>query len=356
VPIVSGSLIKLIATSQKGEVGRTDFFKKLIAPPLFLNCPSTVQPPPPGTGGPSYNKSTGFYVLDGRLYDHAGKIFVPRGVNNTHGWDRTAINAIPAIKATGMNAARLVWAMNFWNNAADESHIWQAIDTYYQSGIVPMMSLWEGTGSSDEVVFWKMVDWWIARAAKIKPYERTFMLNIANEYGRSSQGGAKFRDLYSSAIQKIRNAGINTTIVVDSFEWTHDWRMVRDYGQAILDADPQKNVVFSTHLYCGPGESETELAELFKSMSDRKLAYLVGEFAHTHEMTWAGGGFCDVKEQTIMRLAQQYGNGYYSWAWVNSYFSITNNMTSSTNLTAWGNTYMFDSNGVKATSTLVSPY
>ncbi len=70
--------------------------------------------------------------------------------------------------------------------------------------------------------------------------------------------------------------------MVEPFEWAKDYTLIRDYGQEIYHHDPQKNVLFSPHIYCGQGESSATIKDLFDSLTGKELPFMVGEFAHEH--------------------------------------------------------------------------
>ena len=64
-----------------------------------------------------------------------------------------------------------------------------------------------------------------------------------------------------------------------------------------MDSDPQKNVVFSVHFYCGDGENANTVRSAL-AKCDRKLPLIVGEFGDRHQK---GNGYCNVQEEAIMQ-------------------------------------------------------
>ena len=168
-----------------------------------------------------------------------------------------------------------------------------------------------------------------------------------------------FPDIYKDAITRIRNAGIDNTLVIEPFSFAKDYTLIRDYGQEIYNHDPQKNVMFSPHIYAGEGESSETIRDMFDSLSSDGIPFVVGEFAHEHPTPWLGGGIADIQEQTIMSEAQEHGIGYFAWAWNDpgTGFSLANNWeaNSMSELTPWGQDLVLnDPNGIAATSEIAS--
>ncbi len=316
------------------------------------NEPDTYNSPanPGAVSRPAYNKSTGFFTLDGKLYDANGNEFIPRGVNNLHVWfdhsgQTPALDALDNIANFGFNSVRIVWEVDpgEWHSNPDamlEKIIQRTIDLK----MVPMVEIHDFTGSTDtQALLNQGVQWWVDRADLWSKYEKYLLINIANEFGNHEmayQGDRQvFPNVYKEAITRLRNAGIDNTLVIDPFDWGKDYTMIRDFGQEIYNHDPQKNVVFDVHFYNGAGTSEEQITDAMKSITGQKLPLLIGEFAHMHPASWKGEGVIDdVKEQHIMSEAEKYGVGYYGWAWNNEKFSVASHWEadSKEELTPWG--------------------
>src|SRR5262245_41520309 len=96
---------------------------------------------------PAYNTGTGFFVLDGKLYDANGNEFIMKGPNNNHAWGSyiSNYNAIDHIARTGANASRAVMyqdivadATNSWTDAADTpARRKEVVERYLANGVVP---------------------------------------------------------------------------------------------------------------------------------------------------------------------------------------------------------------------------
>ena len=231
---------------------------------------------------PAYNQSTGFFTLDGKIYDANGNEFIARGVNNRHVWfdswgPTPALDALDNIAGFGFNSVRIVWEINTDpgipknGNLTDDELLERIIQTTIENNMVPMVELHDFTGRNDtEELLNQGVKWWTNRAHLWKKYEESLIINIANEFGDwyFAQGLSRrqFPKVYKETITRIRGAGINNTIVIDPFNWAKDYTLVTKYGQEIYNHDPQKNVVFSIHFYCGEGTDKKKIAEAFDSI------------------------------------------------------------------------------------------
>ena len=335
--------------------------------------PGNPTPPTPPSGGdvsrPSYNKSEGFFTLNGRLYDANGNDFVPRGINNLHVWFddnndnvNQAYDALDNIASFGFNSVRIVWEVDFLGRPTNDSTLESIIQRTIDLKMVPMVSIHDFTGSKDSKALLDTgVKWWTDRADIWQKYEKHLIIDVANEFGNHTMAykgdRREFPNIYKEAITRMRNSGIDNTLVIEPFDWGKDYTLIRDHGQEIYNHDPQKNVMFSPHLYCGQGESSATIRDMFDSLTGKELPFMVGEFAHKHPRHGSGGGDCDVQEQTIMSEAQEHGIGHFAWAWNNGVFSVGNNWEANSRgeLTSWGQDLVYnDPNSISNTSEIAT--
>jgi mannan endo-1,4-beta-mannosidase len=328
------------------------------------NLPS-IPSNPGSVSRPDYNHSTGFFTLDGKLYDANGNEFIARGINNLHVYFddnnddlNQAYDALDNIASFGFNSVRINWRTEFMGHNTNDAMLEKIIQRTIDLKMVPIVELHDFTGSADTQTFLdKGVKWWTDRANLWDKYENQLLINIANEFGdfEMTKGGNRqiFPNVYKEAISRLRNAGIDNTLVIDSFEWSKDYTLITDYGQEIYNYDPQKNLMFDVHFYSGQGESEAKITDAMESISGQKLPFMVGEFSDQHPAYGKGEGVIDdVKEQHIMSEAEKYGIGYLGWAWHNDPFSVAAHWeaTSTEQLTSWGKTMIEGANGIANTS------
>ena len=133
------------------------------------------------------------------------------------------------------------------------------------------------------------------------------IVNIGNEpYGNNNY--QNWVTDTRNAIQALRNAGINNTIMVDAPNWGQDWSFtMRDNAPTIFNADPQRNLVFSIHMY-GVYDTAAEVRSYIESFVNRGLPLVIGEFGYMH----TDG---DPDEQAIVQYAKQYNIGLFGWSW-----------------------------------------
>src|SRR5262249_22336112 len=136
---------------------------------------------------------------------------------------------------------------------------------------------------------------------------------------------------------------------------------IESYGQAIMDADPQHNVVFSVHMYgywldagdpsagsWGNGFPEARQPYDMGKELDRLKAtgypIVVGEYCG-----WPSGMAvpCPYGVAGALGTFEQKGVGYMSWEWWNTHadfatVTLGNVYTTSSDLSSWGRTTIED--------------
>ena len=294
---------------------------------------------------PTYARSTGFFVADGKLYDRSGGEFVIRGVNNGHAWYDSygrdyAYDALDAIAGYGFNAVRIVWETD-----QDPAQLRRIIARVVQLEMIPMVELHDVTGSSSSSRLLDMARYYAS--SQIKPilvdYEQYLLVNIANEWS-----GADFAGGYAAAIEHLRAAGINHTLVIDANGWGQNIASILADGRALLDADPEHNLLFDVHMY----ESYDDPAYIVSRLEEvvnAGLPLVVGEFGFQH-----GNPIESIDVATIMAECERHGIGYMAWSWKGNsaaveYLDMSRDWGGS-ELTDWGRDVIFSANGVMQTA------
>src|SRR5690606_11816465 len=100
---------------------------------------------------PDHVHSSGFFTLDGRLYDRYGNDFVIRGVNNAHAWFDTggrnwALGALDNIAGYGFNAVRIVWEDR---PELSTELLHRILQRCVELELVPMIEMHGATGSRE---------------------------------------------------------------------------------------------------------------------------------------------------------------------------------------------------------------
>jgi mannan endo-1,4-beta-mannosidase len=308
-----------------------------------------------GTGGANTGcTATGFHTLNGKIYDNHCNEFIMRGINYPYAWYTTNTETRFAdMASTKANSARIVLSVSRWGTTS-ASTISSIIATAKANKMVALLEVHDCTGYGDDsaaltpdtcVQFWLKSD--IVNA--LKGNEAYVMINIANE-AFGNDASSQWQAFYQTNVPKFRTAGLKHTLIVDAPNWGQDWSNTMRDGTgatAIFDADPDKNVVFSTHMY-DVYSSASAVTSYFSKFLAKGLPFIIGEFASDH------GSKGDVDDATIMSQCQQLGVGYLGWSWSGNSsdlatLDITNNFNVSS-LTTWGSALINGSNGIKATA------
>ena len=169
-----------------------------------------------------------------------------RGVNHTHWWGGTGEDAIVPMAKAGANAVRAVFGPSGGASTPDARAA--IARQYVAQGVVPVVDYHNATCSEDPAGVSAAVDFWTGPdKAWVQSLERYTILNITNEWGPNSP---VYRDTYVAAIERLRAAGIKNTLMIDAGGACGQLAdSIESYGRAIFDSDPEKNVVFSIHMY-----------------------------------------------------------------------------------------------------------
>ncbi|WP_172826967.1 DUF4493 domain-containing protein [Flammeovirga sp. SJP92] len=322
-----------------------------------------VITPIEGEVRPEYNTSIGFFTKNGKLYDANGMEFILRGVNNGHFWfdsgnRNTAINALTPISAYHSNTVRMVWQTNYvpsqWNNVSETDQLRKMINTAIEKGMVPMIELHDVTGDESKENLLKMAEYYVRPdiLGVMKEYESILLINIANEWSGKT---TTYRDAYKEAVTMMRTAGLKHTLVIDGSGWGQDMTPIFDYGQEIIDNDPQKNILFSVHMYQSYRNETTITSNLEKAV-EMKLPLIVGEFGFQH------GGTAEnpiqIPYEHILSECERLNIGWLAWSWKGNsggveYLDLSTDWEG-TSLTDWGKGIVNGANGLQNTSKKVS--
>jgi mannan endo-1,4-beta-mannosidase len=112
-----------------------------------------------------------------------------------------------------------------------------------------MVELQDATG--DWARLQELVDYWVRPevVSLIQEHQAYLLLNIGNGVGDDKVSQAKFTSGYKDAIKRMRDAGIHTPLVIDAIDSGKDLKMLNDAADKLIQADTDKNLIFSVHLY-----------------------------------------------------------------------------------------------------------
>ncbi|MET0494565.1 MAG: cellulase family glycosylhydrolase [Actinoplanes sp.] len=293
--------------------------------------------------------AAGFTVSGGKILEADGTPFVMRGVNHAHTWYPDKLSSLADIKALGANTVRVVLASGDRWTKNEASDVTNVINQCKANRLICVLEVHDTTGYGEDsaaTTLARAVDYWIGIKAALTGQERYVILNIGNEpYGNT--GAAAWVADTKSAITRLRAAGFEHSIMVDAPNWGQDWQFVmRDNAASVFATDPQKNVIFSIHMY-GVFDTAAEITDYLGRFVSAGLPIVVGEFGHNHS-----DGNPD--EDTIMATAQAQGIGYLGWSWSGNgggveYLDLVTGFNAAA-LTSWGQRLFNGANGIRATA------
>lgn len=290
----------------------------------------------------------GFRVSGTKLYDANGNEFVMRGVNYPHAWFQNEYQtAIPAIAAKGFNCVRIVVADGQQYGKTSKSELENLVKFCKENNLVAILEVHDATGSDSQDSLNQAVNYWKEMKDVLKGNEAYVIVNIANEWYGTWDNGDNWKRGYISAIQSLRSAGISNTLMVDCAGWGQYPQVIFEHGQAVLNADSQKNTMFSIHMYEYAGGNAQTVKNNIDSALNKNLCLTIGEFGGYH----SNG---DVDEDTIMSYCQEKNVGWLAWSWKGnnsdlSYLDLAYDW-SGNSLTSFGERVINGANGTSSTS------
>ncbi|WP_030147146.1 MULTISPECIES: cellulase family glycosylhydrolase [unclassified Streptomyces] len=300
-------------------------------------------------GTPAHAAPTGFRIENGRLLEASGNDFVMRGVNHAHTWYPDRISSLAHIKAKGANTVRVVLSSGDRWTRNDTADVANVVSQCKQNRLICVLEVHDTTGYGEQsgaVTLSRAADYWISVQSALTGQEDYVIVNIGNE-PHGNTGYTAWTADTKAAVQKLRTAGFDHTIMVDAPNWGQDWAFtMRDNAASVFAADPDANTIFSIHMY-GVFDTAAEITDYLNRFVTAKLPIVVGEFGHDHS-----DGNPD--EDTILAVAQQLRLGYLGWSWSGNgggveYLDMVTNFDPD-QLSSWGQRIFNGANGIAATA------
>lgn len=306
------------------------------------------------TSDSTEKKYEGFHVEGTKLLDANGNEFVMRGVNHPHSWYLSQDEvALEAIAEAGCNTVRIVCGSGVQYQKDSVEALRKVIDKCKELEMIAVMEVHCITGRDDIQSLERVTDYWIEVKDAFIGNEEYVILNIANEWVGQWNSNI-WRDGYTAAVPKLREAGIKNTIMVDAAGWGQYGKSISDFGTEVLNSDPDRNTMFAVHMYGSAGKNEKTIEQNLYGATSKDLCIIVGEFGHTH----SDG---DVKEEYIMEYCEENDLGYLGWSWKGNsggveYLDIAVNWDGSKLSEDWGEVLINGENGIKATAKICSVF
>ncbi|MEU8361257.1 cellulase family glycosylhydrolase [Nonomuraea sp. NPDC048882] len=292
--------------------------------------------------------AVGLRVSGTRILEANGNAFVMRGVSHAHTWYTGQTGSFADIKALRANTVRVVLSGGRWpaNGASDVANV---VSLCRQNRLICVLENHDTTGYGEQSGAYTLdqaVDYWSSVKSALTGTEDFIVVNIGNE-PIGNNNASSWTAATTSAIGRMRALGFQHLLMVDAPNWGQDWQFtMRDNAQAVAAADPQRNTVFSIHMY-GVFDTAAEINAYLNAFQSAGLPLVVGEFGHNH----SDG---DPDEDTIMAQAQSRGLGYIGWSWSGNgggveYLDMVTDFNAA-GLTSWGQRIFNGTNGIAATS------
>ncbi|MGK5501514.1 glycoside hydrolase family 5 protein, partial [Streptomyces sp. URMC 125] len=323
----------------------------LIGLALSLFGPGQAGHAAEGTAG----AATGLHVDRGRLLEANGNDFVMRGVNHAHAWYANELDSLEHIKAKGANTVRVVLSSGDRWTRNDTSDVANVVSECKRNRLICVLEVHDTTGYGEQsgaVSLDRAADYWISVRSALEGQEDYVVVNIGNEpHGNS--GYERWTADTSGAIRKLRDAGFDHALMVDAPNWGQDWSgTMRANAAAVFGADPDRNTLFSIHMY-GVYDTAAEVRDYLNHFVNAGLPVLVGEFGHDHS-----DGNPD--EDAILATTEQLGLGYLGWSWSGNgggveYLDMVAGFDPDS-LTSWGERIFNGPDGIAATAEEAAVY
>ncbi|NEA64571.1 cellulase family glycosylhydrolase [Streptomyces sp. SID12488] len=317
---------------------------------LLALAPTTAQ----AQAEPSRALATGLHISGGRLLEGNGNDFVMRGVNHAHTWYPTQTQSLRDVKALGANTIRVVLAdgHRWTKNTADD--VAAVVAQCKANRLICVLEVHDTTGYGEDAAAGTLdqaADYWIGLKSVLAGQENYVIINIGNEpWGNTDPAGWTAPTI--AAVQKLRTAGFQHTIMVDAPNWGQDWQgVMRANAQSVYNADTTGNLIFSIHMY-SVFDTAAEITDYLNAFVTAKLPILIGEFGGPADQ-WG-----DPDEDTMMATAQQLKLGYLAWSWSGNTDPILDLSIGfdPKQLSTWGQRIFNGANGIAQTSKEATVY
>lgn len=277
--------------------------------------------------------SQGFTISGTKLLDANKNEFIIHGVSNPHIWiPQESFEALDRIAALNVNCVRIVWQTN-----GKAQQLETIIKRCIELKMIPMVELHDVTGDASGEKLLKTVEYYTQPEIKniLLTYERYLLINLANEWGNHQVTSEYWKTSYQKAVELLRNAGIKTTLVIDGPGWGQNIKPIIEKGNELLNADKEKNILFSVHMY-GSWNNSKEIETELQKAHDVSIPLIVGEFGYNFK-DGDNNLKCKVDHKTIINTCQELGYGYMPWSWSgNNEENAWLDLSDWKNLTWWG--------------------
>lgn len=263
-----------------------------------------------GSTDPEPVKPTGKFQVNGtQLLDGNGNPFRMLGCNLAYAWfkgygyDRQ----MTAMQRAGANTVRVALSDGGKFTKDNYQTIQGIIKKAEELKMIVVLEVHDATGSDNAADLQAAANFWIEMKGALVGHEATTIINIANEWMGSWNKHSDYANAYKQVIQSMRNAGLHHCLMVDAAGWGQEVSSLSSKAQEILNADTDKNILFSVHMYGSAGAPGRVMNNISLLLA-KQVAFVIGEFAWYH----SDG---DVDEDAIISTCKDKGVGWTAWSW-----------------------------------------
>lgn len=240
---------------------------------------------------------------------------VMRGVNEMFIWsqDQQGTSTLPEIAKTGSNTVRLVWTTD-----GAVSDLDKLIENCLAQHMIPVPELHDATGDFTQLQ--KLLNYWKKPEVLeiIQKYKQWIIVNIGNEIGQGETND-QWEAYYIDAIDQLRDAGIDTPLMIDCGDYGSNEEYFLEKGQSLIDHDPLHNIIFAVHTYWIDPNSDQgrkdRLDSLISKAKAKDLPFIIGEGPQWAASPWST--YCEVEfpYEYLLQRCEEEGIGWLSWSW-----------------------------------------
>ncbi|MBB3837535.1 chitodextrinase [Runella defluvii] len=296
------------------------------------------------------------YVNGRYLYSAVGEKVVLRGVNEmfVYSGDKQGVSILPQIAQTGANSVRIVW-----NTGGSATDLDALLGNCINNKMIPIVQLDDITGNIYNLQtclnYWKRAD----VIAAMNKYKKWVLLNIANEAGDNNTTDTQYQTAYIDAVAQLRGVGYTMPFIIDAAGYGQNENTILNTWNAILQSDPQHNIIFSLHPYWKDAVTQnlqTRFTNVFNAVVANNIPFMIGE--GPQQTGWDCS--TTIPYSWVMQQCQTNEIGWLVWTWgavQDGTGGCANNfdVTTNGNFGSWSNTWgqaiaITDPNSIQHTS------